>query len=247
MNKDVKEFLNKISCMLFPEDITCIFCGNEVNKSNFCLCDHCEKEIFKTPKRCLKCDNPINNEANFCSICSNHLREFDSARARFIYKDKVASKIKQFKYENKKFYARPFARLMLVSFLELINLGYKFDYIIPIPLHEEKLKARGFNQSELLAEEFSKLVDIPVNTKLAKRIVNTPSQTNFSREERELNMKNAFKITNRTLCKNKNFLILDDIITTGATSESLAKALKKAGAGQVCVIALARTQIIEKI
>ena len=136
---------------------------------------------------------------------------------------------------------------MLVSFLELINLGYKFDCIIPIPLHEEKLKARGFNQSELLAEEFSKLVDIPVNTKLAKRIVNTPSQTNFSREERELNMKNAFKITNRTLCKNKNFLILDDIITTGATSESLAKALKKAGAGQVCVIALARTQIIEKI
>ncbi|MBO4412699.1 MAG: ComF family protein [Clostridia bacterium] len=247
MNSEVKEFLNKISCMLFPEDITCIFCGNEVNESLFCLCDACEKEIFDNQTRCSKCDNPIHNESKFCQICSQNSREFDAARAKFIYKDKIAAKIKQFKYENKKFYAKAFAALMLVSFLELKNLGYEFDFIVPIPLHEEKLKERGFNQSELIANEFSKLVDIPVETDVVKRVVNTPSQTNFSKIEREANMKNAFKVVNKKFCKNKSILILDDIITTGATAESLAKELKKAGAASVCAIALARTEIKEGV
>lgn len=245
MDKDVKEFLNKISCMLFPEDITCIFCGNEVNESLLCLCDECQKELFKSTKRCQKCDNPIHSEANFCSVCQKAPRNFDCAKAKFIYKNKVAAKIKEFKYDGKKFYAKYFARLMLISFLELQKLGYKFDCIVPIPLHKDKLKQRGFNQSELIANELSKLVNIPVINNLAIRTINTQTQTTLNKTEREENMKNAFKITNKAFCKNKNILILDDIITTGATAESLAKEFKKAKANKVCAIALARTEIFE--
>ena len=225
---EIKKLFNKIIDVVFPPDITCIMCGNEVNNSEFCLCDDCEGSLQRCEKVCEVCGTPVRSEAHFCVVCSENKRLFDYARAPLVYKDNVIRAVHNFKYNGNKYLARPFAKIMLSSYNELKSLVGGFDLIVPIPLHKTKLKKRGFNQAELLAKEVS-------------------LQTDLSKSERKLNLENAFDLLDKSKVKNKNVLIIDDILTTGATTESLAEILRKAKAKNICVLTFARTDIEEKM
>lgn len=132
------------------------------------------------------------------------------------------------------------------------NYGYELlktdwiksiDCIIPIPLHHKKLKKRGFNQSEEFAAGISKVLDLPLRTDLLKRTKFSETQTRKSKYKRWENVKDIFEIENTEYLKESHILLVDDVITTGATIEAAARHLVDAAKAKVSVAALAFTDL----
>lgn len=236
----IKEVFNAVLETLFPSEITCFLCGNEVYESKFCLCDKCEKELPVVKKRCLRCGSPIYSDANYCLTCKNTVRHFNFARSPLIYKEGIAKAIKDFKYEKKTYLAKYFGRFLFEEFNKFKET-HPVDLIVPIPLSNERFKERGFNQSELLANELSALSNIPVDSTSLIRVKNTSTQTALSFQERQENLENAFKVENKNAIKGKVVLLVDDVLTTGSTVSHAGETLKKAGAKAIYVLTLATT------
>ncbi|MBU1997000.1 MAG: hypothetical protein KKF78_07575 [Candidatus Omnitrophica bacterium] len=119
----------------------------------------------------------------------------------------------------------------------------QFDLIMPIPLHPARKRERGYNQSFLLASKISKSFNINLNINLLIKVKNTKNQSLLSKKERWTNITDAFKIKNPNAVKNKSILLIDDLLTTGATSSEAAKVLKISGAKTVGVFTLAGAQL----
>jgi ComF family protein len=121
------------------------------------------------------------------------------------------------------------------------NLKWQIDLIVPVPIHHLKKAERGYNQSDYIAKGLSKGLNISYSTKLLKRTKYTESQTTLHINERAENVANAFKVRNSKKIKNKNILLVDDVITTGATTQECGRALVKGGAKTVyaCSVGIA--------
>ena len=165
---------------------------------------------------------------------------------RFGYQDsRVKSLIRALKYRNHTRSAKLLAKCLHDILIEELSERQQFfDFIdpllIPVPLHRKKYKKRGFNQSELLARELAQhLKDLELNVRCLTRTKNTQSQTKQSREERFRNLKDAFTVVHPELIKNRNVLLLDDVITTGATLEEAHRTLQGSGVRSVLHIAIA--------
>lgn len=132
------------------------------------------------------------------------------------------------------------ARLFIAQALPDI-MQENWDFIIPVPLHWVKFNERGFNQSQRLAKWLSEVTTIPLNARGLKRVKYTKTQTRLDRPKRSENVRNAFglRVKNGEI-KEKNIVIVDDVMTTGATVNECARILKRAGAAKVCVWTLAR-------
>jgi len=115
-----------------------------------------------------------------------------------------------------------------------------FDVIVPMPLHWTKLWSRGFNQAELLAREVAQTWNVPVRN-LVRRRKATAVQAGLTNSKRRLNVQGAFQIRSKARLDGKHVLLVDDVLTTGATASACARVLKRAGAARVTVLALART------
>lgn len=137
------------------------------------------------------------------------------------------------KYKDK----RNTAYTMAAMIWEIIDkIDIEFDLIVPVPIHNRKLKKRGYNQSELIAVELSNIMNIP-HLNAIERIRNTPSQVLFNGDMRWYNVKDAFECI--ISIKGKSILLVDDVITTGATMCFCAEALKNAGARHITAAAFA--------
>ena len=238
--------LEKILNILFPKGLKCVFCGDDINTNlPECLCDNCRKELpFIEGKICAKCGNRIYDEGDYCIDCKLLERSFEKVISVFWYSDKIVAKVHQFKYENAKYLAQPFANLMFKKWQEQ---NIDFDYIIPVPICDKRLKARGYNQSELLANEFSKLINKPILKDYLKRIKETQTQVELDKQERAENLKDAFQMVKRAGIRNKTILLIDDVCTTGATANECAKKILSAGAKKVYVMTFARTLLKKDI
>ena len=113
----------------------------------------------------------------------------------------------------------------------------KAEVIIPVPMYKGKEKQRGYNQANILAEEISKLIGVPIDKKIVKRIKNTVPQKGLNDVERQNNLKKAFHIE-KSIVKYNCVLIIDDIFTTGSTAEAVAKELKKRGVSHIYVFSI---------
>lgn len=236
-NKILKFFKN----LIFPENLTCVICDDELNNEfNNSICDACLKTLpYLTGSCCLKCNANIKATlSNYCLYCKSHNREFKRNFSVFSYDMPINMLIIDLKYNKKKYLAKPLSKLMLSKFAEM---DISIDLIVPIPLHESKLKSRGFNQAELLCECFKKHYCVDRN--LVKRIKNTLQQSELNRTERLKNLKDAFIVSDSRKIKNKRILLIDDVFTTGVTIEECAKALKKAGAKEVYSFTLAHANL----
>jgi ComF family protein len=116
----------------------------------------------------------------------------------------------------------------------------KWDCIVPVPLHAAKQREREFNQAERLARRLSRAANIPVRTDLIQRVKPTETQTQLNRAERASNVMDAFAARAGTALKGQKIIMLDDVMTTGATTNACARILRKAGAADVCVWTVAR-------
>ena len=201
------------------------------------------------PELCPACDSPLsNNEKEICIKCEFDLpytdfhlhldnpvaKQFwgriplDTAMALlyFTKESKTQNLIHQLKYKN-----QPQIGFLLGEMIgeRLLASGIhqNFDFIVPVPIHEKRLRSRGYNQSEYIANGIARVLQIPVRTKVVIRYKETKSQTKNERFERFQNLDNVFMVLQPMAITGKHILLVDDVITTGATFEACANTLNQ--------------------
>jgi ComF family protein len=217
-------------------------CGEPLHEvSRIPVCRAClEQPTAITAEYCCRdCKTPFQNrypldEEGRCSLCRLGLTGFDTVYTFGSYEHTLRELIHLFKYSNIRTLARPLGALIARA----IPREHCFDLIVPMPLHWKKRWSRGYNQSELLAKEISRRWGVPV-AKIVRRVKDTPPQAGLSNSKRRLNVRGAFA-AKRNL-KGLRVLLIDDVLTTGATAGACASVLKRAGASHVAVAAVART------
>lgn len=239
----MKKIFEMFDNLIFPQGIKCIFCGDELNeKRGNCTCDKCREKLPFTfdEKICVRCGDKISSMSNYCLVCKNKKRNFDIARSTFFYQSLVVKCIVDFKFNSAKFLAKP-----LSYFLAETYRRYNFcaDMLVCVPMTNNKLKKRGYNQADLLAKNLSCLIDVPYIENALIKVKDTQSQVDLKFNERNKNIEKAYKVKNKQIFSNMKVLLVDDVLTTGATCDECARVLKNAGAEKIFVLTLARTHI----
>ncbi len=235
--KTFKKIWNWVLELFFPSNLKCIFCGRDIPDPEVCYCEDCaEKLIFDSQRRCKLCDDVVLGDSTICDNCKSHHKNFDRAISVFPYIDIVKKVILRFKDSNAKYLAPHMAKLM---FNRLQQENINFDVILPMPLSKKSFAKRKFNQAQLLAENLSILSEKPIETNCFEKIKETKHQKELGFFDRQKNLNKAFKVTDKSKVLNKRILLVDDIMTTGATANECAKELKKY-ADKVFVITFAR-------
>jgi ComF family protein len=226
---------------LFPDD--CRVCGNALSEiSRVPICSACLNgaEPLTADFFCLTCRTPFLNafvldSDGRCPLCRLGVNRFDEAYCFGAYEGTLKTLIHMFKYAGVRPLSGPLGRLLAAA----LPLEKKWDAIVPMPLHWWKRWQRGFNQSELLARELARRTQLPVVRALRRR-KNTAVQAGLSHAARRQNVAGAFKPSRVGGIEGRKLLLVDDVMTTGATVNAAAAALKRDGAANVTVLTLAR-------
>jgi len=203
--------------LIFPR--LCAACNNALLKNEKIICNSCQVSLPKTNFH-LEKENQLNK-----IFWGREKVEMVAAYYHFTKKSKVQNLLHQLKYSNNKKVGETIGRLYGYDLKEAA-LFSGIEVIIPVPLHPKKLKRRGYNQSEWFANGLAKSLKINVNTKSLYRKIDSQTQTKKSRYSRWENVGEIFGIKNEELIQNKSILLVDDVITTGATLEGCVKALQ---------------------
>lgn len=220
----------------------CLSCGSFVESSG-ALCASCWRELtFLSGAHCQVCGAPFSyalSENLICGACMADPPEFDRARAPLKYDEASRHLILAFKHADRHEGLTVFARWMASAGAEIVDQA---EMIVPVPLHWQRLVSRRYNQAALLGHRLGKFIDRPVQTSVLERVKATPSQGGLGRRNRFRNMRGAFAVsrTGKQNVKGTHVLLIDDVLTTGATARACAVALKRAGAAKVDLLTLAR-------
>jgi ComF family protein len=163
---------------------------------------------------------------------------FEQARSFAAHDGTLRALVQRLKYDGYRPLAKPLGRFLAEAADQLSE--QRFDVVIPVPLHRKRERQRGFNQAELLAAELARLRKAPLGARDCMRVRDTPPQTGLRAAERRKNVAGAFDVPRAERVKGKRVLLVDDVLTTGATASACAQALRQAGASGVWVVTLAR-------
>ena len=226
--------LNKLLNLLFPE--TCPVCQNPcLNHETAPICTDCWQSVrqYKGPL-CQKCGAPLVSEVSrICGECLKQDPAFEYARSFGLYDHTLRKGINLLKYHGKKRLSRPLSAL-------LIKAGVPdADTVVPVPLHQNRLRHREFNQSALISKYIAEEMKSCLILDCLVKVRDTLPQVGLRYKARVKNIKGAFKVRNRDVIKDRKIILVDDVVTTGATIRECSRTLKKAGAGEIYVISLA--------
>ena len=229
----IGRFFKKV---LYPEDITCNVCGKDLNKaSEVCLCDECKLKLpYNNGKKCVKCGKPLDDGG--CPSCQKVKHKFKNAFSPFVFDGEAEQLIKQMKFQNKKYIARTFGFYMAQ---EYFMAGINVDAILSVPLTKKRFKHRGFDQSHKLLIWTNRYLGLEDISSAIIKSKDTLAQHTLGFRERKENLKNAFKVMDKSKIKDKKLLLVDDIFTTGLTVDSVCAELLKAGALEIYVLVAA--------
>jgi ComF family protein len=197
---------------------------------------------FIRPPFCERCGLPYEGELPtpfVCANCHDVKLHFTSARSAVAAKGVVLEAIHQFKYARALWFENFLAGLLVREAAPVLR-GQGWDCLIPVPLHPLKEREREFNQSALMARRLGQAVNIPCQERILLRTTPTATQTHLNREDRAGNMKKAFAVRPGASLAGRRVVLVDDVFTTGATTNDCARALRAAGAAEVCVWTVAR-------
>lgn len=224
----------------------CLSCSAPV-QVNGGICPECFDTLeFIAAPYCDGCGVPLPEglpHGAICPECSAHPPPFAKARAALIYKGVLHRLVSRFKYHDQLQATQLLTRWMQMAGAELIR---EADVIVPVPLHWRRMLRRRYNQAAELARAIAKSAQAEYRPDLLKRKRYTRPQASLSRVGRTRNVKGAFALrraSDRSIIKDKTILLVDDVMTTGATVTTCAKALKRAGAKKVLVLTVARTTL----
>lgn len=208
------------------------------------LCGPCFRDIHMIAAPfCAQCGVPfavhMGSEA-LCPDCLDHVRSYKAARSALVYGEVVGILVKQLKYNDQLQGLGRFSQWMAAAVQAQAG---EVDVVVPVPLHWRRLLGRYYNQAAWLAYGLADQLQLPCQPQWVRRVRHTPPQARLSREERQRNMKRAFAVpaSRHAAVAGKRILLVDDVMTTGATIEACADALKDAGAGDIYAVTLART------
>ncbi len=225
-------FLWKIADWVYPP--VCAGCGRE----GFRFCPQCLSEVkVLNGSRCLSCGRPISINQRFCDYCQEVPFLITDLCSWAEFEGPLREAIHHFKYQQDVALGDFFCTF-LIAIIE--EHKWQFDLVVPVPVSKSRLKSRGYNQSELLSRPIARYFCVNHSTKALKRVRETESQFSLSSKERNRNMEDAFLGFPAKL-NNKRVLVVDDIITTGATMNQCAKSLLQAGAKEVYGVSIAKT------
>ncbi len=227
--------------MLYPR--RCIGCGGPPAEPYRFICWDCWSDARKVePPFCDRCGDPVAGAVDhgfICYACSAEEPAFDGARSAARYDGVVGEALRRLKYGNGLWLAPDMAEI-LDRCLRAEYPALAFDLVVPVPLHPVRRRSRGYNQSAALAKALGRRIGRPAPSGVLRRIHPTATQTNLTAKQRLSNVQNAFQSGRTGRLDGRRVLLVDDVMTTGATVNACAKALKKGGAQSVHVLTVAR-------
>ncbi len=230
------QIIKKAIGLIFPK--VCLNCSCIISE-NEDLCYECYKQIdFLAQDYCNLCGCIIVNDTSLCGKCIVDPPPFSTLKSVFAYNVNSKNMIISLKFFDNINYVRTYARWMYERNKDIF---IDTELIIPVPIHRLRLFQRKYNQAALLAKAISHLSNIPCQLFTIKRLRNTRAQAGLSIKQRTENVKGVFAIAENDLIKNKTILLVDDVVTTGATVKQCAQVLVNCGAAEIKVLTLART------
>lgn len=234
------EFYGLLDLLLPP---ACPLCGSDfAARPPLFFCPDCLSGVHPlTSPCCPRCALPFATEDGSDHLCESCLRDeppFSRVAALGIYEESLRLAVQRFKYEGAIVLDRPLGRLLAAS-LERDD-AFRPDLLIPVPLHLSRLRERTYNQSLLLARVLGRRWRLPVPPRLLVRVRPTPQQQGLKAEVRRQNLKGAFALKRKL--SGERVLLIDDVVTTGATVRECSRVLLEGGAGEVAVAVLARAR-----
>ncbi|MDP2248140.1 MAG: ComF family protein [Nitrosomonadales bacterium] len=218
--------------MLFSQ--ACMLCA-AYDGGHLAVCSACLNDLpWQLKTTCPKCALP-SYDNQLCGNCLKSQPAFDITRALFRYDYPLDTMLQRYKYQQTLHIAKTFSALMKEAFSPITS----FDRMIPMPLHPRRLAERGFNQSLEIAKELAKKLQLQLDTKSCSRIKFTPPQASLPLKTRVKNMRGAFQCHQDL--SGQRIVLLDDVMTTGASLHELAATVKSAGASHVECWVVART------
>ncbi|MDO4294008.1 MAG: ComF family protein [Eubacteriales bacterium] len=224
-----------IKDLLFPR--RCPVCDRPVKPAGALICKECAGKLsYVRPPACMKCGKALREEGQeYCYDCAHKKHEYDRGISLYHY-GSIRRTVYRFKYGGRQEYAAFLGQEMACRLGRQL-LAWQPDALVPVPLHAARLRKRGYNQAQLLAEETGRLLGIPVCSDWLVRVKNTAPQKLLDGRERQNNLKKAFHIREDDV-KLKTIVIIDDIYTTGSTIDEIARECRRRGVLRIYFAAL---------
>lgn len=227
--------------LLYPRN--CVQCGAPSPEPMKHICWDCLADTPKIePPFCQLCGDPVAGDIQHdytCFSCAREQPAFERARSAFRYEGVVGEAIKALKYHYSLWVTEDLVG-MLLACLEAEYPQQPFDVVTSVPLHPSRRRERGFNQSALLGGALARRLRLPFQEGLLRRIRPSVSQTGLTASQRAANVCGAFRLGLFRRPAGQRILLIDDVMTTGATVNACSKALKKGGAASVHALTVAR-------
>jgi ComF family protein len=230
-------WLGYLQQLIYPP--TCLLCG-AAGSDGLDLCAGCREELPANSNPCRCCAQPLPPAAPVGSLCGACLRKtppFERCLAPLLYQYPVGELVSGLKFHQKLSHGRVMAELLLAYIEQEVDEPPQL--LIPVPLHETRLRERGYNQALELARPISRSLGIPLDFESCHRIRPTEPQSALQLKERYKNVRGAFEI--KAKIPARHVALVDDVVTTGNTVAELSRLLKRHGVKRVDVWAVART------
>ena len=221
--------------LVFPR--RCVVCDRPIDRRRAGVCTTCvNKIIYIKDPYCMKCGKQLKDEnEEFCEDCRKRKHVFVQGVALYDY-GSMSDSIYRFKYIGRQEYGEFYGYDMYRKKGKWLR-AIKPDALIPVPIHSSRKRSRGYNQAQLIAEALSTCSGIPVCNTLIARTRKTKPQKNLTEQERQNNLKKAFKILQNDV-KLDTIVIIDDVYTTGSTIDAMTEVLHRAGVAKIYFLAL---------
>lgn len=233
----VYQCIKYLQYILYPP--TCLLCTAPAD-TPWDICSACRSDLPVNNRPCSRCALPLGytpGGRNTCGKCLRKEPAFDHCFSPFIYRPPISHMIGRLKFHNGLVHGRLLSMLLAE---QIVSSGTVLpELLLPVPLHPHRLRERGFNQASVIAQGLSGRLGIPVDYRICRRVTATRAQSTLDQGARLRNMRGAFLITGRL--RVKHVAVIDDVVTTGATTNELAGVLKRSGVERVDVWSCART------
>lgn len=219
---------------------SCFFCHAPTHEA-LGICAGCQLDLPWNTNACRICSEPMPSQLSgqvTCGKCLTSQPAFDRCLTAFTFEFPVRQAIHQLKYSQQCYWSRPLSAC-LHRVIDQQSPLYRPEVLIPVPMDRAKKRIRKINQSEEIAKRVGKHMRLPVDGKSVRKIRATSAQSTLSKRERRQNLRGSFEVIGKP--RYQHVAIVDDVITTGATAETLARLLKKAGIEEVSIWCIART------
>jgi ComF family protein len=233
-----RHWLRSLLKQIYPQ--SCLLCGDAADHATR-FCDSCYSTLPFNHHACPQCALPLPPEAaaeSRCGACINKRLPYTACLTALRYEPPSNQLITQLKFRHHLDLIAPLAQLIIDRLGDMKNPP---ELLLPVPLHQQRMRERGFNQAVELARVVAKHYGIPLDCRMVKRTRNTEAQSNLSERLRRNNLRHAFRVSGSL--QGRRVAILDDVVTTGSTINEMSKTLRRSGAAEITVWAVARSVI----